>query len=171
MNHYTTRRNQGKLAQELSDLIDPYVFSMTALQETLQKMQHLFCSGERILPLDFENAIQYLQIACEQCHEFCMLIASPHHPITVDPLRLPLMLSLTDLKAHITKLQDLLLMQRSALWQSSHQPAEYLIEVRKAIKTLIAGVDDVSHQITNLLDRVRFKESEYQKKLLGIYRK
>ena len=169
---HTKGGSHGRLTRdEFSNLLRPHLEDIVAVREGLQEIKCLFCSGDRILPSEFENTIQYLKRTCEHQREFYALIESSEFvPTSVVPLRLPLMIALMDMEVQITKLNELLDMLCSDGWRTLQQPAERLIEIRKAIKTLISEVDEVSHQINILLDRARFKEREYYR-LQGSYRK
>ncbi len=168
VNMYARNRNaSGKSSDrltlvEFSDLVHPYVEAIVIHQDDLSTLRALFTSGEKVWDSDCEDAINYLMTVSHDCRQFHVCIErSDHFPLSVVPLRLPLLTAFEDLEAQITKLNRLLVELRNDSWAALDQPIGQVFEVTNELDILELKGEEILDQIRILFDRARFKEREY----------
>lgn len=147
---------------EFSEQVREHIRAIHAAIDTLRTLSSLFSSGRRVWPSSCNDVIECLTSAGESSHRFqALLERSIYLPLSVVPLRLPLLLCLKNVDEQITTLNHLLADLRDTGKTALSQSAEQRREIEREMAVLLQYNQVALTQVDHLLDRARFKERTY----------
>jgi hypothetical protein len=144
------------------DLLRPHREAIKLAQEGLKELTYPFVSGDRVMPDECEEAIDYLIDVSAIYRQFQIIIKqSDTLPLAVVPIRLTLLTILLDANAQIVKLKELLVVLSEASSTSLFQSPKHLYEIECELNALQEQNDQILDQVRVFTDNARFKEREY----------
>jgi hypothetical protein len=147
--------------------------AFAATQDSLQTIIDLFRPGQSICPPDFDDAIKcLLSIREHSCNFHAFIEQSGHLPLVIVPLRLPLLLSLTDVDIRIAKLKRLLATLQEEIWKTQLQPVEQKLAIWRELDELQLNCKEVLDQVSILKKNLQYEsdKSRFEKRLYSVVR-
>lgn len=158
---------------EFNVKLSSHAEAIAATQDSLQAITDLFSPGQSIWPPEFDNVIKCLvSISEPSCNFHAFIEQSGHLPLVVVPLRLPLLLALTDVDIRIAKLKPLLTTLHEGMWKNKYQPTEEKLAIRRELEELQLNCKEVLDQVSVLKKNLQYEsdKSRFEKRLYSVVR-